>query len=119
MSAVLPLVVATCAVFSAALATTAVTGGSPHPDAAIPLAVGALLAVLTAWWGPGGSGLRRGSRSILRGVVPGETATRVAVVVALALGAGFVVWGLQHGGQPQWWPWQAPGSLLPSGLGLG
>jgi hypothetical protein len=119
MSAVLPLVVGSCAVFSAALATTAVTGGSPHPNAAVPLAVGALLVVLTAWWGPGGSGLRRGSRSIVRGVVPGATATRVAVVIGLVLAAGLVVWGLQHGGQPQWWPWQEPGSMLPSALGLG
>jgi serine/threonine protein kinase len=119
ISAVLPLVVGTCAVFSAALATTAVSGGSPHPNAAVPLAVGALLAVLTAWWGPGGSGLRRGSRSIVRGVVPGTTATRVAVAVGLVLAGGFAVWTLKHGGQPQWWPWQAPGSVLPSGLGLG
>jgi hypothetical protein len=119
MSAVLPLVVGSCAVFSAALATTAVTGGSPHPNAAVPLAVGALLVVLTAWWGPGGSGLRRGSRSIVRGLVPGATATRVAVVIGLVLAAGLVVWGLQHGGQPQWWPWQEPGSMLPSALGLG
>jgi len=118
MGAVLPLVVAACAVFSAALATTAVTGGSPHPNAALPIAVGALLGVLTAWWGPGGSGLRRGSRSIVRGVVPGAVATRVLVAVVIVLAAGFAGWALQHGGEPQWWPWQAPGSVLPSGLGL-
>ena len=118
MSAVLPLVVGVCAVFSAALATTALTGGSPHPNAAVPLAVGAVLAALVAWWGPGGSGLRRGSRSIVRGVAGGTTASRLVVLVALLVAVGFSGWALQHGGQPQWWPWQAPGSLLPSGLGV-
>jgi hypothetical protein len=119
MGAILPLVVAVCAVFSAALATTAVTGGSPHPNAAVPLATGALLAVLTAWWGPGGSGLRRGSRSIVRGIAPGATTSRVLVAVLLVLAVGLAAWAWQHGGHPQWWPWQAPSSVLPNGLGVG
>jgi len=39
VSAILPLVVGVCAVFSAALALVAVYGGQPHPDASGPLAV--------------------------------------------------------------------------------
>jgi hypothetical protein len=119
VSSVLPLVVGVCAVFSTALAATAVTGGSPHPNSAGPVAVGALVAALLAWWGPGGSGLRRGSRSIVRGVSRGRTATRVVVVVALLLAGGFAAWGAQHGWAPQWWPSHAPRSLLPGSLGGG
>jgi hypothetical protein len=113
VSAILPLVVGTCAVFSAALAIVAVTGGSPRPDSAAPLAVGALIAALMAWWGPGGSGLRRGTRSIIRGVTPGQRATQVLVVLVLVGAGALVVWSLQNAGVPQWWPTQAPSALLP------
>jgi hypothetical protein len=116
VSALLPLVVGVCAVFSTALATVAVVGGSPHPDSALPLAVGGVLAVLMAWWGPGGSGLRRGSRSIVRGAARGPLATRVVVGVALVVAAACAVWVAQQGGAPSWWPGQAPTALLPSGV---
>jgi hypothetical protein len=113
VSAILPLVVGICAVFSAALAIVAVNGGSPHPNSAAPLAVGSLIAALMAWWGPGGSGLRRGTRSIVRGVVPGKLATQLLVVLALVGAAALVVWSLQNAGVPDWWPTQAPSALLP------
>ncbi len=111
VSAILPLVVGVCAVFSAALATVAVTGGSPEPGTAAPLAAGALVAALMAWWGPGGAGLRRGSRSIVRGISPGATATRVLVALLLLAAAGLALWGMQHLGVPQWWPTTAPAVL--------
>jgi hypothetical protein len=113
VSAILPLVVGVCAVFSTALAMVAVTGGSPHPDTAPALAVGGVIALLMAWWGPGGSGLRRGTRSIVRGTSPGPTARRVAVGVALVLALGLAGWAAQHSGVPQWWPSTSPTSLLP------
>jgi hypothetical protein len=113
---VVPLLVAVSAVFSAALATVAVTGGPSEPNAAVPLAAGSLLGVLVAWWGPGGSGLRRGSRSLVRGVAPGPRTTRVLVVAALLLAGGLTVWGYTQLGVPQWWPWQAPSGIW-SGLG--
>jgi serine/threonine protein kinase len=111
VSAILPLVVGACAVFSTALAVVAVYGGSPHPDSAAPLAVGALIAALMAWWGPGGSGLRRGSRSIIRGVSPGRRAGQVLVVLALVGAGALAVWSLQNAGVPTWWPTQAPSAL--------
>ena len=107
----LPVVVGGCAVLSAALATVAVTGGSPEPATAGPLAVGGAVAALMAWWGPGGSGLRRGSRSIVRGISPGPTAATVLAVALLLVAAGLALWALQRGGQPQWWPTQGPGPL--------
>ena len=116
VAAILPLVVGVCAVFSTALAVVAATGGSPEPNSALPLSVGALLAVLMAWWGPGGSGLRRGSRSIVRGVVRGQTVTRVVVLLVLAAAAAAALWSLRQGGVPDWWPSQPPSVLLPDGL---
>ncbi|WP_195908152.1 serine/threonine-protein kinase [Nostocoides sp. HKS02] len=113
VSAILPLVVGVCAVFSTALAMVAVTGGSPHPDTSPALAVGGVIAVLMAWWGPGGSGLRRGTRSIVRGTSPGPTAHRIAVGIALVLALGLAAWAAQHSGVPQWWPSKAPTSLVP------
>jgi hypothetical protein len=113
----LPLVVGACAVFSAALATVAVTGGTPHPNTSTALAAGGLIAVLMAWWGPGGSGLRRGTRSIVRGVSPSRVGTRVVVGVALVGALVLAGWGVQHSGVPQWWPVQAPTSFLRA-LGL-
>ena len=113
VSAILPVVVGVCAVFSTALAVVAVTGGSPEPDRAGPAAVGAVVAGLMAWWGPGGAGLRRGSRSIVRGTSPGPRASRVVVVLLLLAAAGLAVWNLQQGGTPQWWPTQQPSLVLP------
>jgi hypothetical protein len=111
----LPAMVAFSAVFSAALATVAVTGGESEPNSALPIAVGALLGILVGWWGPGGSGLRRGTRSIVRGVTPGPRAAQAVVILALLAAAGLGVWSYLQHGVPQWWPWQAPSGIW-SGL---
>lgn len=64
---------------------------------------------MTAWWGPGGASLRRGSRSIVRGVTPGATATQV-VAAALLLGAAVLLAVTVAGGGPSWTPrTDAPG----------
>jgi serine/threonine protein kinase len=107
----LPLLVGVSAVFSTALATVAVTGGSPEPNAAVPIAVGGLLAALVAWWGPGGAALRRGTRSVVRGLAPGARGAQVAVVLGLVVGAGLALWSYQRAGAPLWWPWQAPSEI--------
>ena len=112
VSAILPVVVGVCAVFSAALAMVAVTGGSPEPNARGPVAAGAVVAGLMAWWGPGGSGLRRGSRSLVRGMSPGRGG-RVFVLLLLAGAVGFAAWSLTQGGAPDWWPSQDPSAVLP------
>ena len=114
----LPALVGISAVFSTALATVAVTGGSPEPNSAVPLAVGGLLAALMAWWGPGWAALRRGTRSVVRGLTPGPVGSQVAVVAGLAAAAGLALWSYQHQGAPMWWPWQAPSEIW-AGVGLG
>ena len=56
-------------------------------DDVLPLVVAGVFAGLTAWWGPGGASLRRGSRSIVRGLTPGEAAGQVAAGILLVVAA--------------------------------
>jgi hypothetical protein len=107
----LPALVGVSAVFSTALAVVALTGGSPEPNSALPIAVGGLLATLVAWWGPGGAALRRGTRSVVRGLAPGARGGQVAVVAGLVVVAVLALWSLQRAGSPLWWPWQAPSEI--------
>lgn len=106
--AIMPALIAVSGVFCAALVVVAVQGtGSPEPDAFLPLAVGGLLAGLMAWWGPGGASLRRGTRSIVRGLSPGPSAGRVLVLLLLVAAAAVIAAGVVEG-QPSWWPTGTP-----------
>lgn len=100
----MPALIAVSGAFVTALALAAAQGGgTPEPNALIPLGVGGLLAGLMAWWGPGGASLRRGTRSILRGVSPGASASRV-VGLLLIVGAVAVAGAGVMSGEPSWWP---------------
>ncbi|MEO7267767.1 MAG: protein kinase [Knoellia sp.] len=102
--AIMPALMAVSGVFCAALAVVAIQGtGSPEPDALVPLGVGGLLAGLMAWWGPGGASLRRGTRSIVRGVSPGPSVSRVLVLLLLVTAVAVAAAGVVSG-QPSWWP---------------
>lgn len=103
---ILPVLVAV----SAAFLTGAVLGSVNAPAPGRPLALAAAFAAasLTAWWGPGGGSLRRGSRTIVRTVAPGHTGAVVATgMLALIVLAGVLV-VLQQGGQPDWSPLNGP-----------
>ena len=103
LTIVAPLVVGICAMFATALVLTALTGRDAAADGVMPLVTAAFFAALTAWWGPGGASLRRGSRSIVRGVSPGGKA--VPVVVAALLAAAAVLGGASVAADgPTWWP---------------
>lgn len=103
-TAIMPALIAVSGVFCAALAVVAIQGsGSPEPDAFVPLAAGGLLAGLMAWWGPGGASLRRGTRSIVRGVSPGPSIARVLVLLLLVAAGAIAAAGVVDG-QPSWWP---------------
>jgi hypothetical protein len=65
--------------------------------------VAGVFAGLTAWWGPGGASLRRGSRSIVRGLTPGEAAGQVAAGILLVVAAVVLVTAVTGDG-PSWWP---------------
>lgn len=79
----------------------------------VALAAGALGACLTAWWGIGGSALRRGARQLARGLAPGGPGATLAVVAALSLAGGALVLLAMWGWLPSWQPLPGPPSLLP------
>jgi hypothetical protein len=97
--------------FSAGLLVTR-ADGSPAPTSLPAVAAGALVALLVAWWGPGGSSLRRGSRVMVRSVVPGNAAL-VVVLGLLAVAAGSALFAVNQQ-VPDWWPLVE----LPYGLSL-
>ena len=101
----IPAVVAVGSTLSIALVSAAVTGGDPHPDRSLPLVVGGFLGLLMCWWGPGGTRLQRGSRSLLRAVSPGKGTNEVLLAAFVMCGVGLGAWAWVRNGQPQWWPW--------------
>ncbi|MGL5929790.1 MAG: serine/threonine-protein kinase, partial [Dermatophilaceae bacterium] len=118
LTVLLPLVVGVCAMFSAALVLSGVAGDSPvRPDSAAPLAAAGIFTALTAWWGPGGPSLRRGSRSLVRGVTAHETVRQVVVGVVLVVAVALLAVAVTGG--PSWWPssdvpgWVADGVQSP------
>ena len=100
---VLPIFVGVCAMYSSALVLTAARGTDVRTDDVLPLVVAGAFAGLTAWWGPGGASLRRGSRSIVRGATPGEAAGQVAAGILLVVAAVVLALTLTGHG-PTWWP---------------
>ena len=85
--------------------------GAVDAGRAVPLGVGALFAVLTAWWGPMGAGLRRGTRSVVRGATRSSIGRQLLVGAALVAAVGLVAWLVSRGGQPTWLPGQGAPDL--------
>jgi serine/threonine protein kinase len=108
-AAVLPALLGLATAFSAGLALPA-PGGAAAPGSLAAIGVGTAIALLAAWWGPGGRTLRRGTRTVLRTVVPSSAQVSSAVVL-MAVAAGLAMWAV-HTGEPQW----APLQTLPFGL---
>jgi serine/threonine protein kinase len=99
-----PVLVAVSAAFCATLGVSALTSTNVGPALAPSAAAGFAAGLLIAWWGPGGASLRRGSRSLVRGVARGQLVT--TVVVGLLVLAALVLTGLalaRHG-ELTWWP---------------
>jgi predicted Ser/Thr protein kinase len=110
--AVVPLIVAVGVMFTVAFAVSAGTGGVIEPIRPLPLAAGAACGVLAAWWGPGGASLRRGTRSLVRGVTPTRTARQVFLIVVGVIALGSVIWLTTSADlQPTWWPSSGPPQL--------
>lgn len=104
VAALLPLAVGAAGILGAALVQNAIDDLGVRLSSPIPLAVGALLALAIGWWGPGGPGLRRGSRSLVRGVT-GVPAVRMTIIVALLVFAVGVLGALAVGAlDVSWWP---------------
>jgi hypothetical protein len=110
---VLPLVVAVGVMFAVAYALSISPGGVIEPIRPLPLAAGAVSGIVAAWWGPGGASLRRGARSLVRGMTPTPTARRVYLVAVLVVVLGTVLWLTTTADlQPTWWPSPGPPDLL-------
>ena len=99
-----PILVAVSATFCATLGISALTSTTAGPAMAPAVTVGFAAGVLIAWWGPGGASLRRGSRSLVRGVARGETVTAVVIGVLLLAAAVLAVLAFMRHGQLTWWP---------------
>ena len=82
----------------------------------MPLLAGGLLGLLMCWWGPGRAGLRRGSRRLLRAMVPGKGASDFVVAAFVLIGVGLAGWAWVRNGQPDWWPWSAVHLQAISGI---
>jgi hypothetical protein len=110
-AAVLPALVGVATVFLAGWVLG--PGETVVPGDSVPLTAGAVSAVLTAWWGPGGGSVRRGSRAVVRGLAPGPVGAQLAVAVLVVVTAAAVIVVLQTGGEPDWTPLDRP----PVGIG--
>lgn len=66
--------------------------------------VGASAALIVAWWGPGGGTLRRGSRSVVRGLAPGRIGAVAGVVVLVVAGGVLGLMTQSSGWALSWWP---------------
>ncbi len=85
------------------LSSTQVVPGmaADHPVVvALSSAVGAAI----AWWGLASTSLRRGSRTVLRGVVPRGAPTLIVGTLCLVGGGLLLGWGALEGGPVSWWP---------------
>ncbi|WP_194288519.1 protein kinase domain-containing protein [Ornithinicoccus halotolerans] len=123
LALLLPLALGAAVTVVTALGLTEFAGwpvGYEHP---VPVATGMLVGGVFAWWGPGGLSLRRGSRTLLRGMLPGHHTTTLVVGFLLAAGAALLAWTMLEGGSQgtvSWWP-LPPGarpleSWIPPGL---
>ena len=70
---------------------------------ALPLVLGAGAAQLALWRGAGSVGYRRGSRSLVRGLVP-QNATRIVAGIAVGLGLFMLVGSFLQQGDISWFP---------------
>lgn len=101
---IVPLFVGAVATVTTALLISLSDGSSPELDSAPPWVVGLLVATCVLWWGPGGTSMRRGSRSVVRGVLRTDPLTVIVLSVCGVLGLGALLWSLQNGFQVDWWP---------------
>jgi predicted Ser/Thr protein kinase len=100
----LPLAVALAGVFAMALLLAGTSGGDLGPGSPLTLALGGFAGLAMAWWGPSGTSLRRGSRSIVRRLVPVGLPSQVVALALLAIGVGAAVVALSHGASLTWEP---------------
>ena len=112
LTVLIPAFVGGCTAAAVGLGYSMAAGGPVYIGRPLPMALGVLIGAVVMWWGPGGVSLRRGSRSIVRGVVRGQPLTRIIIglcALVAAIGVIFVVTHLTSG--VTWWPIPSDSSL--------
>jgi predicted Ser/Thr protein kinase len=99
-----PVLVAVSAAFCATLGISALTSTNVGPALAPSAAAGFAAGLLMAWWGPGGASLRRGSRSLVRGVARSDLVTTVLVGALLLTALVLTGVAVARHGELTWWP---------------
>ena len=118
MTLLFPAVVAVLATFGTVLGVSSLTSLAPGPATPIALVLGFAAGGVLAWWGPGGAALRRGSRSIVRGVIHPGITSKIVVGVLIAGALALVAMAFARQGALVWWPLSGdPGKALRSALG--
>ena len=103
----LPLGAALAGVFAAALLLAGARGTGLAPGAPVTLAAGGALGLLMAWWGPGGASLRRGTRSIVRRVVPAGLPIQITAALMTVFGLVAALLAVNHGAALTWNPFSS------------
>ncbi|MGB3187431.1 MAG: hypothetical protein WBB15_16385, partial [Ornithinimicrobium sp.] len=101
---ILPLGFALTAAVATTIGLTQGAGMIVGIEDPLPIAVGSALGAVIGWWGPGSVSMRRGTRTLIRAVVPPGLTTQVVVTFLLVGSLALGVWALL-GEQPvSWWP---------------
>ncbi|MCU1538257.1 MAG: serine/threonine protein kinase [Humibacillus sp.] len=100
----LPSAVALAGLYGAALLLAGTRGGELGPGAPVTLLVGGVLGLAMLWRGPGGASLRRGSRSVVRRIVPAGLGVQVVTGVLVVLGVVAGALALANGASLTWNP---------------
>ncbi|GGB43792.1 hypothetical protein GCM10011492_38520 [Flexivirga endophytica] len=112
LTVLIPAFVGGCTAAAVALIYSMVEDDSVYLGRPLPLAVGVLIGAVVMWWGPGGIPLRRGSRSIVRGVVRGQPLTQIIIGLCVVLALAGTVFALTHlTSGAAWWPISSDSSL--------
>ena len=104
VSLILPVGVALAGIFGSALLLAGTRGGELGPGAPVTLAIGGALGLAMLWWGPGGASLRRGSRSIVRRIVPAGLPMQIVAGVLATLGVVVGAVAMAKGASLTWNP---------------
>jgi serine/threonine protein kinase len=105
LSLLIPAAVTLAGIFASSLLLAGVRGGDLTPGSPLTLLCGGAAGLLMLWWGPGGTSLRRGSRSIVRPLVPRGLPVQVFVVVATLAGVVLTAMAVSKGTSLAWTPW--------------
>lgn len=107
-----PIIVGSMAAVTTSVAMLLATGTNPGAGAPLPLAVGGAIGGLMAWFGPDSASLRRGTRSLIRGLTPtsGAQVTFVSLLVVSSLVLVWLAW--QSASGPTWAPVSPPDTWI-------